>query len=86
MQFLAGDLHRCHLESTEFEEFEHVFANNSRLKIATDMDVVSLCLSCRDASTGMPHDLLRAACDLDLRSNTDLIFQGHLVYALTRIA
>ena len=50
---------------------QQVFANSSRLKRATDMGVVSLCLSCQDASTDMQHDLLRSTCDLDLRSNID---------------
>ena len=35
------------------------------------MGVVSLCLSCRDASTGMQHGLLRSTCELDLRANFD---------------
>ena len=50
---------------------QQVLANSSRLKRATDISVVSLCLSCRDASTDMEHDLFRSRCDLDLRSNID---------------
>ena len=42
----------------------YVFADNSRLKRARDMDVVSLCLSCYDASNGMQHDLLGSIFDL----------------------
>ena len=49
----------------------HQLVHSSRLKRATDMGVVSLCLSCRDASTDMQHDLFRSTCDLDLRSNND---------------
>ena len=49
----------------------HQQVHSSRLKRATDMGVVSLCLSCRDASTDMQHDLFRSTCDLDLRSNND---------------
>ena len=49
----------------------HQQVHSSRLKRATDMGVVSLCLSCRDASTDMQHDLFRSTCDLDLRSSND---------------
>ena len=50
---------------------QRVFAYSSRLKRATDMDMVPLCLSRRDASTDMQHDLLKSTCDLDPRSNID---------------
>ena len=50
---------------------QQLFANNSRLKRATDMAGVSLCVSCQDTSTNMQHDLLRSKCDLDLRPNID---------------
>ena len=51
---------------------EQAFANRSRLKSATDMGMVSLYLSCQDASTDMQHDLFTSACDLDLRLNIEL--------------
>ena len=41
-----------------------LIANNSLLKNVRDMAVVSLCLSCRDASTDMQHDILGSKCDL----------------------
>ena len=50
------------------------------------MGVVSLSLSCHDASADMQHDLLRSKCDLTwpcLRSNVDLIVQSQHVYVLT---
>ena len=83
MQSLLGDrqsssgVSRGHRQS---------FANNSGLKRAADMGVVSLCLSCQAASTDMQHDLLSSTCDLDLRSNIDLTLQGHHVYVSTPLA
>ena len=50
---------------------QQVFANDSRLNRATDIGVVSLCLSCRDASTDVQHDLPRSTCDLYTRANID---------------
>ena len=41
------------------------------------MGVVSLFLSCHDASTDMEHDLFGSPRDLDLSSNVDITFQGH---------
>ena len=49
---------------------QQIFANNSRLKGATNIGVLSLCLSCQDASTDMQYYLLRSTCDLDLRSRS----------------
>ena len=49
----------------------HQQVHSSRLKRATEMGVVSLCPSCRDASTDMQHDLFRSTCDLDLMSNIE---------------
>ena len=48
------------------------FINKSRLKRAGDMGLISLCLSCHDASTGMQYELRGPTCDLHLRSNIDL--------------
>ena len=62
VQILVGDLHRGPLGSTEVTNI--FFPNNSRLKRATAMGVVLLCLSYQDASTDMQHDLLRPTCDL----------------------
>ena len=72
VQILTGDPHKGHLGSPGVT---NVFADNSRLKIGRDMDEVSWCLSCYDASNDMQHDLLGltfASRDLDLRSNIDL--------------
>ena len=52
VQILVGDLHRSHLGSYDVIRGHHqVLADNSRLKRATDMSVVSLCLYRHDAST-----------------------------------
>ena len=61
VQSLAGDLHRDHLDQPKSPT---IFANNSRLKRATDMGVVSLCLYGQDASTDLQYDLLGSTCDL----------------------
>ena len=45
---------------------QQVFANNSRLKRAADMAVVSLCSACQDASPDMQHELLGSTCALKL--------------------
>ena len=36
------------------------------------MQMVSLCLSCQDASTDMPYDLSGSSRDLDLRSKFEI--------------
>ena len=58
VQTLVGDLHKGHLGG-HLRPPTCFFANNSRLKRATstDMGVVSLCLSCQDASTDMQLDV-----------------------------
>ena len=61
-----------------------IFANNLRLKKARDVKVIPLCLSRHSASTDMQLDLLGSSCDIDRRSNFDLIFQAHHAYVLTR--
>ena len=48
VQISVGDIHKVHLGSVGHQQ---VFANNSRMKRATDMSVVSLCLSCHEASS-----------------------------------
>ena len=64
VQILVGDLHKGHLGSDDvIRGHQQVFANNSRLKRATDLGMVSLCSSCQDASPDMQHDLLRSTCD-----------------------
>ena len=65
VQILVGDLHRGPLGSYDvIRGHQQVLANNSRLKRARDMGVVSLCLYCRDASTDMQHDLFGSTFDL----------------------
>ena len=64
MQISVGD-HKGHLGSDDIIRSHQQFCvNKSRLKRAADMGVVSLCLSCEDASTDMQHDLLASTCDL----------------------
>ena len=49
-KILVGDLRKGHLGSDDvIRGHQQVFANNSRLKKAIDMGVVSLCWSCQDA-------------------------------------
>ena len=62
---------RCKFWSVTFVEViwvtrghQQIFANNSRLKRASGMGVVSLCWSCHDACTDIQHDLRCSACDL----------------------
>ena len=65
VQILIGDLHRGHLGSYDvILDHQQALANNSRLKRAGDMGVVSLCLYCHDASIDMQHDLFESAFDL----------------------
>ena len=65
VQILVGDLHKGHLGSDDvIRGHQEVFANNSRMKRATDTGMVSLCSSCQDASPDMQHDLLGSTCDL----------------------
>ena len=42
------------------------------------MGLISMCLSRRDASTDMQHDLSRSRRNLDLRSNVDLDLSMHM--------
>ena len=63
MQILIGDLHRGHFGSNDITH-AFLFANNSRLKKATSISAISLCLSCKDAWTDMQHDLLKSTFDL----------------------
>ena len=66
LQVLVGDLHEGHLGSDDVirGHQQFFFTNNSRLKIATNMGLVSLCLFCQDASTDTQHDLLGSTRDL----------------------
>ena len=65
VQILVGDLHRGRLGSyAVIRGQQQVLANNSRLKRAREMGVVSLCLYCYDASTNIQHDLFGSAFDL----------------------
>ena len=85
VQILVGNLHKGHLGSNDIiQGNQQVFANNSRLKRATDTCMVSLCLSCQDESPDVQHALLGSTCDLGLRSNFDLTFQGHKIHVSTR--
>ena len=70
VQIVVGDLHRGRSFVVN-RGHQQILANSSRLKRATYIGVVSLCLSCRDASTDMQNDLFRSTRDLDLRSNID---------------
>ena len=54
VQILIGDLHKDYLGSPEV--INSFFANNVRLKGARDVGMVSLCLSCHDASNYMQHN------------------------------
>ena len=59
VQILVSDLHRGLLGSYDIiRGHQQVWANNSPLKGAKDIGVVSLCLYCHNASTDMQHDLL----------------------------
>ena len=74
----VGDLHRGHLGSSEVTN-RFLLIKNSRLKRDTDMGVVSLCLSCHDASTDVQHTYLgqhMPSRDLDLRSKIDVTIQS----------
>ena len=62
--------HWPHLEAMSSRK--SFFANNFRLKRDTDMGLVSLHFSRRDASDDMQHDLFEWPHDLDLKSNFDL--------------
>ena len=65
VQILVGDLHKGHLDSDDvIRGHQQVFANNSRIKRATDTGMVSLCSSCRDVSPDMQHDLPGSICYL----------------------
>ena len=65
VQLLVGGLHKGYLGSDDIiRGHQQVFANNSRWKRATDMEVISLCSSCQHASPDMQHDLLGPTCDL----------------------
>ena len=65
LKMLIGDLHKGHLGADEvIRGHQQIFANKSRLKRATDTGLISLSLSCQDASPDMQHDLLGSACDL----------------------
>ena len=49
------------------------------------MCIVSMCLSRHEASSDMQCDQLRSSCDLDLRSNIGLTFQGNHAYVSMRL-
>ena len=57
VQILVDDLYKGHLGSDDvIRGNQQVFANNSRMKIATDTGMVLLWSSCQDASPDMQHD------------------------------
>ena len=61
---LVGDLHKGHLMSDDvIQGHQQIFANNSRLEIATDVAQVSLSSSCQDTSPDSQHDLLGSTCN-----------------------
>ena len=65
VQIFGGDLDRGHLGPYGvIRGDQQVLADDSRLKRATDMGVVSLFLYCHDESTDMQHELLRSTFDL----------------------
>ena len=65
VQILVGDPHKGHLGPDDvIRGHQEVFANNSRMKRATDTGMISLCSVCQDASLDMKHDLLGSTCDL----------------------
>ena len=61
LQISVGGIHIGHLGSLDVTDF---FFNSSRSKRVRDMGMVSLSLSCHDASTGMEYDPLGSTCDL----------------------
>ena len=65
VQILVGDLYEGHPGVRwRNPRSTTVFLLNSRLKIATNVGLVSLYLFCQDASTDMQHDLLGSTRDL----------------------
>ena len=65
VQILVSDLDRGHLGSYDvIRSYQQALANTSRLKRATCMGVVSLCLYCHNESTDMQHELLGSTFDL----------------------
>ena len=79
---LVGYLHGGHLGHTydAIRGHQQVFDNNSQLKRAGDMGVVSLYFHCHDASTDMQHYLLGSTFDLRwpwLEANSGLTFLSH---------
>ena len=60
-QVLVGNLYRGHLGVNR--GYRQVFANDSRLKKAKDMGLVSSRLLCQEAATDMQHDLLGSTYD-----------------------
>ena len=76
VHILVCDLDRGHLGSYDvIRSHQQVLANNSRLKRATGMGVVSLWLYCHNESTDMSMSYLGQHLtprNLDLRSNIDL--------------
>ena len=65
VQILVGDLDRGHLGSYDVIcGNQQVLANNSRLKSARGVGMVSLCLYYNDASTDMQNDLFGSAISI----------------------
>ena len=65
LQILVSGLLKGHLGSDDvIRGHQQFFANKIRLKRATDVGVVSLSLSCQDASPDMQHDFLGSTSDL----------------------
>ena len=58
----------------------HLCGHNSKQNEDSELKPTSTCLSYRDASFHMHHDLARSPLDLDLRSNFKLTFRGHQVH------
>ena len=83
---------RCNIWSVTFIGVtwghQQVCAYNSRLKRARDMGVVSLSLSCNDASKDMQHDLRGSTCDLawprhDVKCCPNHVDQSHHIFVST---
>ena len=73
VQISVGALHRDRLGSYGLTRgHQQVWANNSRLKRARDIGVVSLCLYFHDESTDMHYDLFGSTFELCVYSVTSV--------------
>ena len=71
VRFLANNLLEGHPMSLKVTT-NSFFVNKSSLKRARTLGMASLCLTHKDASPDMQHDLFRSVRDFDLRSSCDL--------------